>query len=132
MPRFLHAHPSDRLTAHEAAEKFGKMLAQGLLSYDEIMRALAPHSSPEQARLAWTLLDNAALWELRRANTEREIFFAIKPLIDKLADAAPILTAAHAVNHRFGAGLLAHEVVACVETSMSYKLASLRRMRNRG
>jgi hypothetical protein len=127
--KYLHAHPTDH--GHEAADRLGKLLAQGLLGYAEIMEALVPHSPGEQTRLAWTLLDSARMWEMRRGKTEREIAYRIRPLIDALADADPIFAVAHGVNESFGHALLKYEVHNAIEMAMRYKLAALDRDRKR-
>lgn len=122
MPRYLHAHPSDKPNAHLAADMLGKLLAQGLMSFAEIVNAIAPETPDERMRLTWTLLDSASEWELRRDRAEREIAYRIAPLIEAMQPADAILGAARAVNEQNGECLLYHEITAQASSAMARKL----------
>jgi hypothetical protein len=94
MPRIIHQHPNDRTASHTAAEAFGKLMAQGLLSREEIRAAFPPCSSGEIIRLMWTVDDAATYYRRSVEAAERRIRAAIRPLFASGAEKTAIETTA--------------------------------------
>lgn len=102
----IHRHPNDPPTQHDAAERLGEMVADGLLSEAEAGKTMAVivrvafANAPNvdrhglRARLVWSAKDSRKARETQRANAITAVRWATMGLIkanahrDKILDAA--------------------------------------------
>jgi hypothetical protein len=122
-------HPRDPIAAHHAADRFGRLVAAGLLRHDEARsalraaaaRAAAVDQSGLQTRLCHALADSRADWALRRGRAAWRVRDSVAPLLATWAPAATVLREAAAAA---GEDLEAGESAA-IATAMA--AAQLRR-----
>lgn len=103
----IHRHPSDPPAQHDAAEKLGVMIADGLLSEEEGRKTMgtivkvafgnAPNvdQSGLRARLVWSARDARKAREMQRANAMIAVRWATMGMIKANAPKAATLEAAH-------------------------------------
>lgn len=102
----IHRHPLDPPNQHDAAEKLGAMVADGLISEEEAGKTMAVivrvafQSAPDvdrkglRTRLVWSARDSRHARERQRANAETAIRWACRPLIQAKAARDATLEAA--------------------------------------
>lgn len=102
----IHRHPNDPPNQHDAAERLGEMVADGLLSEFEAGKTMAVivkvafANAPNvdrnglRARLVWSAKDARHARERQRANADTAIRWACRPMIAAKADRTAILEAA--------------------------------------
>ena len=126
-------HRLDPPAQTEAARRLGKLMAQGIVSYDDVLPQLVDAAvklggysgclSGLQSRLAGTLRECADHWRIERSKAEWVVRRELTPMLDALAEGLVILRAAHATNERLGEPLLRSEVMAIVEAEMAARMA---------
>lgn len=135
------AHPHDPKTQWQAAETFGKLVAQGVIEHADALAA-AFHAADAKAprdlsrsdlrtRLAWHIHDCAEGWQRRRRHAEFLIRQDMRPLLERRLPAIEIVRAAHGVNERLGEPLLRREVVSIAAEEMQAALRFMRAPRSR-
>jgi len=121
-------HPTDPPTQWGAAEKAGKLVAQGLLTVEDFLPTLMAaavkqgfkgDASGTQARLAWHMRDVADAWGIRRNECSRRIRKGIAGLLAEWAPHEEILAEAHAINEADDEPLLRSEVKRLVAGEMA-------------
>lgn len=131
-------HPTDPPTQWGAAEKAGKLVAQGLLTVEDFLPQLMEAAIKQgfdgdlrgtQSRLAWHMRDVALMWEGRRSECDRRIKREIAPLIEGWAAAEDILALAHSINEDADEPLLRSEVKRTVAGELAFFLRNVRRRR---
>lgn len=129
-------HPLDPQTQWDAAARCGKLVAQGILTAEDIVPQLVDAAVRAgyradrvglQSRLTWHVTETADHWRRERDRTEFVLRRELQPMLAAFADGQAILKAAHALNDQAHAPLLSSEVKAVVEAEMAALIATLRR-----
>ncbi|MBX6382098.1 MAG: hypothetical protein IRZ07_03855 [Microbispora sp.] len=124
-------HPLDPPVQWAAAATCGKLVAQGILSVEDIVPKLLEAAiragyrgdrSGLQTRLSWHVRDNADHWSRERDRVEFLIRRGIAPLLAEWAEPIQILRAAHAINEKHQEPLLRREVKDLVAAEMAARL----------
>lgn len=127
-------HRLDPPAQTEAARTFGKLIAQGIVAYDDVLPDLyraaikggyTGDKRGLRTRLAWHLRETADHWRLQRSMAVRVISDELVPMLDALAEGIEIVRAGHDINERLGEPLLRSEVVALIEAQMAARMAAL-------
>lgn len=113
----IHRHPLDPIALHHAAEQLGNIVARDEMSDADasativswVERATGVDRSGLQARLHWSMRDQAAAARRAEENVTTAIRWAVRPLFAAKASAAEIEEAAGAAN---GGALEWHDVAA--------------------
>lgn len=120
-------HPLDPPHMHAGANRFGKMVAQGLLDRSDARVAVlvavgnavdggaTVDLSGLQARLVWALDDATRSWTLRRARVRHEIERLFFDGGAAGLKSTALLQSAHDLNAQHGTALLRHEVRSAAE-----------------
>jgi transcription initiation factor TFIIIB Brf1 subunit/transcription initiation factor TFIIB len=102
----MHRHPQDPPAQHDAAEKLGAMVADGLITEQEAQKTMAVivrvafQNAPTvdrkglRTRLVWSARDSRHARETARANAQMAVRWACRPLIQSKAPKAATLEAA--------------------------------------
>ncbi len=128
MSKFLHAHPADPETQHEAADRFGKLVAQGIITASECITSLVGVALDGgysgdigglQSRLHWTLSDSERAWHEIRSRADWQVRKRVRSLADQRRPAAELLDGAYATNADLGQPFLQHEVYAIAREELA-------------
>lgn len=101
-----HRHPLDPMHLHHAAERLGEIVARGEMSDADasetivswVDKAAGVDRSGLQARLHWSMRDQAAVARRAEENATTAIRWAVRPLIRDGASKAQIEEAAGQAN----------------------------------
>jgi hypothetical protein len=133
------SHRLDPPLQTAAARAAGKLVAQGILAEDDILPDLITaaikagyrgHRHGLQARLTWALRESADYWRRERDRAEFVIRRELAPMLDALEEGLAIIRQGHAINERLAEPLLRREVLAVVESEMSFRIAAFDRQRS--
>lgn len=124
-----------------AAERCGKLAAQGILEVDEVVPLLyraairagyAGDRRGLRTRLFWRVRQVAEHWRLERDRAEWVIRRAVAPLVEAWSPGAEIDAAAQHANEGAGGPLLRHEVRHLVGDILDAAVTERRRSVSRG
>lgn len=129
-------HPLDPPIHWQSAAAFGKMIAQNVVSAEDVLPMMIEAAKKDgysgdegglRSRLTWHITDVADHWRRERDRVEYLMRRELAPLLAALADGQEILQAAHQINRREHEPLLQHEVRAVVEAEMAALIMLMRR-----
>lgn len=133
-------HRLDPPIQTQAARTFGKLIAQGIVAYDDVLPDLyraaikAGYTGDRRGlrtRLAWHLREAADFWQIERSKADWPIREAIAPLVEAREPAEAIMARAHAANEARGEPLLRSEVRGLVREVLQAALIRMDRKAGR-